>query len=96
MIADRNPGVDWALYSLFGQMRVSTRVQVALEPYVPVHSIVCQNSVNQTQSIISLINSNLLVAGPYILVANDTFGGQRSVSFNISIAGIVDQCLYIV
>ena len=82
---------------------MSTQVQVALEPYVPVHSFTCQDSVNQTQlSAISLTNSNLLVPGRYILVATDTFG-QRSVSFNISIAGIwrylvssiSAQCIYI-
>lgn len=104
MIADRNPGVDWALYRQVGlQANVSTQVQVALEPYVPVHSFTCQDSVNQTQlSTISLTNSNLLVPGRYILVATDTFG-QRSVSFNISIAGIwrylvssiSAQCMYI-
>ena len=87
VITDRNPGVDWALYKRNGQTLIATPVQVTLPPYVPMHSFTCQDQVTQLQSNISLLNSNMLVSGQYVLVAKDSYG-TRNVTLNISIAGM--------
>lgn len=86
VITDRNPGVEWALKKYDGSTLVATPVQVALLPYTTTYTPSCQSSTNQNQSTLNLTNSNSLVSGQYLLVANDSLG-QRNVSLNITVAG---------